>query len=61
MNKRNKNESSAIIWWKSLSSQDRTKLLSEHYPNEEWFVIESGTNSRIEAMWQKEHKQQIKK
>lgn len=41
----------AIEWWKSLSSQDRARLLTKHYPNQEWFVVEFGTNNRIELMY----------
>jgi len=48
-------EEKALRWWKLLSSQDRARLLSKYYPNDEWFILSTGS-SRITTIWMKENK-----
>jgi predicted methyltransferase len=54
-----KNNNDAVAWWNSLSSQNKARMLTKHYPNEEWFIVDS-SSYRIEAMWLKESKQKSK-
>lgn len=59
MNKVSNKTSDALEWWKLLNTQDRARMLTKYYPNEEWFIVDS-SSSKIEYMWTKEFKKNDK-
>ncbi len=44
----------ALAWWRSLSQDEKLVIVKKHFPNSEFFLIDS-SSSRIEQIYLKEN------